>query len=42
MMQQVFNSVAVKDFRHAQERNAEKLLKSILDDEGDFFEAVRS
>ena len=41
MMQQVFNSVAINTFRQTQEEHVEIMLKSILDDENDFSEAVQ-
>ena len=41
MMQQVFNSVAINTFRQTQEEHVEIMLKSILDDENEFSEAVQ-
>ena len=42
MMQQVFNSIAVKDFRQTQEEHVERLLRSILEAENNlkFYESA--
>ena len=41
MMQQVFNSNAVKNLRENQEEQVKTLCKSILDDESTFFDAAQ-
>ena len=41
MMQQAFNPIAVKDFRQNQVENVGILLKTILEDENNFTEAVQ-
>ena len=41
MMQQAFNSNAIKDFRQSQKEQAEILCLSALNDNGTFFDAIQ-